>query len=324
MKRILRSAIAGVWAALLAASSLVTGQESPAARPARLHRLELSTPGELRELLQYTGRPLPLVSAHRGGPERGYPENCLETFEHTLRHTFALLEVDPRYTKDGAIVLHHDPTLDRTTTGRGRLADHTLEEVKALRLKDPAGEVTPYQVPTLGEALEWARGKAVLVLDQKDVPVAARVRKIEEHKAEAYAMLIVYSYKEAAECHALNPHIMMEVMVPSQEKIAEFSQTGVPWRNVIAFVGHVPPEDKALYAAIHAQGTSCLIGTSRNLDRRVIQREVTDMKELEPKYRAFLERGADIIETDIPSQLGPLLYRSLPAPETKARFFRQD
>ena len=43
--------------------------------------------------------------------------------------------------------------------------------------------------------LEWARGKTVLVLDQKDVPVAARVKKIEEHKAESYAMLIVYSFQ---------------------------------------------------------------------------------------------------------------------------------
>ena len=147
------------------------------------------------DLLKYTGEPLPLVSGHRGGAAIGFPENCIATFEHTLEHTFALLEVDPRYTKDGEIVIHHDPRLERTTTGKGLLTDHTLAELKQLRLKDLAGNATEYHIPTLDEALEWARGKAILVLDQKDVPVPARVKKIEEHKAEAFAILIVYSFQ---------------------------------------------------------------------------------------------------------------------------------
>src|SRR5437868_4716332 len=157
-----------------------------------------------------------------------------------------MLEIDPRYAKDGAIIVHHDPRLERTTTGNGLVGDFTLQELKQLRLKDPAGNATEFRIPTLDEALEWARGKTILVLDQKDVPVAARVKKVEEHKAEAYAMLIVYSFQDARACYALNPKIMMEVMIPSREKIAEFNQTGVPWRNVVAFVGHTPPEDAAL------------------------------------------------------------------------------
>ena len=137
------------------------------------------------ELLKYSGEALPLVSGHRGGAAVGYPENCIPTFEHTLAHTFAMLEIDPRYAKDGAIVVHHDPSLERTTTGKGRVVDHTLDELKQLRLKDLAGNVTDYQIPTLDELLEWARGKAILVLDQKDVPATMRVKKIAEHKAEA-------------------------------------------------------------------------------------------------------------------------------------------
>jgi glycerophosphoryl diester phosphodiesterase len=138
--------------------------------------------------------------------------------------------------------------------------------------------------------------------------VAARVKKVEEHKAEAYAMLIVYSFEGAKECYALNPNIMMEVMIPNREKVAEFDKTGVPWKNVIAFVGHVVPEDKGLYEMIHAMGARTMIGTSRNLDRQVINDQVADIKQLEPGYREFLSRGADVIETDIPSLLAPLLY----------------
>jgi glycerophosphoryl diester phosphodiesterase len=233
-----------------------------------------------------------------------------------------MLEVDPRYTKDGEIILHHDATLERTTTGRGRVADFTLAELKQLRLKDPQGNATEFPIPTLDEALEWARGNAILVLDQKDVPAADRVRKIEQHQAEGYAMLIAYSFKDVQAVYALNPNIMMEVMVPNRDKVAEFDKLGVPWRNVVAFVGHNPPEDPMLYEQIHARGACCMIGTSRNLDRRYLSQEVPDLRPLEPDYRAFLKRGADLIETDIPAQLGPLLYGTTPVPEAKRAWFQ--
>lgn len=297
-------------------------QAFPLAAPASgLHRIIPQTAEGLQELFKHTGEPLPFVSAHRGGPGKGFPENCLATFENTIGHTFAILEMDPRYAKDGSIVVHHDASLERTSTGKGRVADLTLAELKQLRLKDTEGNVTEFQIPTLDEALEWARDRTVLVLDQKDVPVAVRVKKIVEHKAESYALVIVNSFKDAQACYALNPNIFMEVMIPNRAKFAEFDQLGVPWRNVVAFVGHTPPADAGLYELIHAKGASCMIGTSRNLDRQFISRQATDLKPLEPDYRAFLKRGADLIETDIPVLLGPLLYGSTPAPSSKRLLF---
>jgi glycerophosphoryl diester phosphodiesterase len=287
----------------------------------RFHRLDPKTPAGLREFFQHTGEPLPFVSAHRGGAAKGWPENCLPTFEETLRHSFATLEIDPRYTKDGAIVVHHDATLDRTTTGTGRVVDFTLAELRQLKLKDAEGNVTGFQMPTLGETIEWARGKTILVLDQKDVPATERARQVAKHKAEAYAMLIVSSFKDVQAVHALNSNIFMEVMIPNREKVLEFDKLGVPWRNVVAFVGHVPPEDAGLYEMIHKRGANCMIGTSRNLDRKFITRAVGDIKLLEQDYRAFLKRGADLIETDIPRELGPMLFGSTPVPSSKKDYF---
>jgi glycerophosphoryl diester phosphodiesterase len=286
------------------------------------HRLDCKSSAGLMQLLRYDGQPLPLVSGHRGGAQPGLPENCLATFENTVRHAFALLEVDPRMTKDGQIVLHHDATLNRTTTGSGRVADFTLAELKQLRLKDTHGKTTEFQIPTLDEALVWARGKAVLVLDQKDVSVAARVKKIEEHKAEGHALLIVYSFQEAKACYELNPNLMMEVMIPNRAKVAEFDQLGVPWRNIVAFVGHVPPEDRGLYEQIHAKGACCMIGTSRNLDRQLVVRQASEPAALESDYRAFLARGADLIDTDLPAPLWPLLYAKTEPPAGKRELFQ--
>lgn len=306
---------------LLSTLLVVLNSAALAQEPVPLHRIHPQTAQDLQALLQFKGEPSSFLSAHRGGPAKGYPENCIATFEHTLHHTFAMLEIDPRRTKDGTIVLHHDATLERTTTGSGKVMDFTLAELKQLRLKDTEGQPTLFQIPTLDEAIEWARGKTVLVLDQKDVTPMERAEIVTRHKAEAHVMLIVSNFKEVAAVHQLNPNIAMEVMIPNLAKAEEFDQLGVPWKNVVAFVGHTPPEDAALYEFIHRKGSCCMIGTSRNLDRKVITGQVADIKQLEPDYRTFLGHGADIIETDIPVLLGPMLHSALPA--LKKPFFER-
>ncbi|MFC1633760.1 glycerophosphodiester phosphodiesterase family protein [Planctomycetota bacterium] len=288
-----------------------------------LHVIKPQNPQELRELFRYNGDSLHLVSAHRGGPQQKFPENCIATFESTLKHTYAIMEIDPRYTKEGAIVVHHDATLERTTTGKGRVADMTLQELKELRLKDTEGVVTEFQIPTLDEVLQWARGKTVLVLDQKDVSVGARVRKIEEHRAEAYAMLIVYSFKDVKKCYELNKNIMMEVMIPNHERFNEFDETGIPWGNIIAFVGHTPPRDADLFQMIHGKGTCCMVGTSRNLDREFNINRASGIAAVEQHYRALLQRGGDVIETDLPREVGKLLYSESTIPASKSQFFER-
>lgn len=293
---------------LLMAVSDARCQDSTA-KQTTLYRICPRTPQELRGLFHHSDRSLPIVSGHRGGAGPGYPENCIETFEHTLSQTFAMLEIDPRLTKDGHVVVHHDATLDRTTTGTGKLVDKTLAQLKELRLKDSEGNVTEYRIPTLGEVIEWARGKTVLVLDQKDVPLATRVAKVSEHQAESYVMLIIGNYRDAKACHEMNSEIMMEVMVPSHEKIADFDATGIPWDHVIAFLGHVPPRDPTLYAAVNERGASTMVGTSRNIDRDYPERVASNQNGLRHDYRMLLDRGADLIETDLPRELGPLLFK---------------
>ncbi len=311
--------------ALLYIILLLSPRAAPAAQDASnaLYTIDARTPDGLRELFAPDGNRLPLVSAHRGGAGDGLPENCIATFEQTLRHGWAMLEIDLRYTKDHAIVLNHDPTLERTTNGAGRVEDYTLAELKELRLKDLHGNLTQHRMPTFDEVLQWARGKTILVVDKKLVPVKDVVGKIEEHHAESWAMVITYTAAEIRECHALNPDIMMEIMVGDRRRFDEFDATGVPWRNVIAFVGHNPPQDPNLCRDIHAKGASTMAGTSRNIDRRLLDGRVTDMETLRPDYLALLTMGVDIIETDIPRHLAPLLYRQQSPPPSKAKYFRR-
>ena len=61
-------------------------------------------------------------------------------------------------------------------------------------------------------------------------------------------------------------------------------------------------------------------GTSRNIDRLI--RQVTDVNDLRRQYRALLDMGIDLIETDLPREVGPLLYGRHPVPASRAPFLQ--
>lgn len=308
---------------LAALTAVIACAQEPTPRSTRLHLIDAQTPQGLRELFRPSGERLPLVSAHRGGAGPGWPENCLATFEATLRHGWSLLEIDLRTTKDGVIVLMHDATLDRTTNGTGPVKDRTLAELRELRLKDRLGKLTDHRIPTLDEVMGWARGKTILMLDKKEVPVTEVVRVIARHRAESYAMMLAYNLKEVLECHALNPDVMMEAMLGTRARYDEFAAAGGPWGNVIAFVGHTATPDEELCRLIRAKGARCMAGTSRNLDLEFLRGRVTTMEPLRADYLAVLARGVDVIETDIPRELVPLLHPTPPpAGSALAKFFR--
>lgn len=287
----------------------------------KLHRLKLSSPDDVKSFFKYTPNGVPLVSSHRGGPMKGYPENCIETFAHTLRSTHSILEIDPHYTKDSMIVLMHDPTLDRTSNGTGKISDLTLKELKALKLKDTEGNLTGFAMPTLDEALQWAKGKTLLVMDMKDVPIEARVNKIVENHAENAAIVMAYNFEDAKKCYAMNKDIVMEVMFGTMDKVKEFDTTGVPWQNVVVFVSHNLPVQKEVIAAIHERGAMCIQGTSRNYDIQYTKSRITKAG-LEKGYRAIIADGADIIEADLGIEAGLTLQQLRPARSVKDKFYK--
>ncbi|MGV3764091.1 glycerophosphodiester phosphodiesterase family protein [Parapedobacter sp.] len=108
-----------------------------------------------------------MVVAHRGD-WHGAPENSIAAMEKAMDLGVDMVEVDVRQTKDGVLVLMHDKTLDRTTNGAGLVANHTLEEIKKLRLKNHKGKLTKHRIPTLEEAMRFAKGKVLVNIDKGD------------------------------------------------------------------------------------------------------------------------------------------------------------
>ncbi len=293
---------------------------SVATQAVRLHVLDIRSTDDLQSYFRPDADGPPLVTTHRGGARAGFPENAIETFENTLRHTWSSLEVDPRYTKDRVMVLFHDPTLERTSTGKGRVIDYTYEELQKLRLKDPAATVTAYRIPTLDQALQWARGKTVLFLDNKDVDVVDRARSIQKHDARAWAVVMAYTFEDARRVYDFDPAIMMQVFLPDSAAMARFETTGIPWRNVVGFVTHTEPKEPDIFARLAARGVMGILGTSRTIDRAYQAGEI-DRARLQARYRDAVASGAHVVEADLGIEAGEALEDRRSTASSKQRYF---
>lgn len=108
-----------------------------------------------------------IVASHRGD-WRNFCENSLEAIDNAAKMGVDIVEIDVQRTKDGQLILMHDPTLDRTTTGKGNIKDTTLAYIRTLHLKNGCNIRTIHRVPTLEEALIHAKGKVMLNLDKAD------------------------------------------------------------------------------------------------------------------------------------------------------------
>lgn len=106
-----------------------------------------------------------LVVSHRAD-WRNAPENSLQAIHNCIEMGVDMVEIDLKKTKDGHLILMHDKTIDRTTTGKGKPEDYTLQEIKRLSLKNGAGHKTRHKVPTFEEVMTLCKGKVMVNVDK--------------------------------------------------------------------------------------------------------------------------------------------------------------
>lgn len=243
-----------------------------------------------------------IVSGHRGGLAKMFPENSIEGFQNVLNHLPAIFEIDPRLTKDSVIVLMHDATLDRTTNAKGRLSDYTWAELQDVRLKDFEGNVTPYKIPLLEDVFKWSKGKTIINLDKKDVPFHLIADLIKKYKAENYVMLTVHTGAQARYYYDRFPNIMFSVFARNNKEYEDMSISGVPWRNMIAYVGPtIDEKNEDIVRKLRANGVRCMVSYAPTLDKLE-----TEAKRKEA-YRKEIQTRPDIIESDIPTEVWDVL-----------------
>lgn len=262
-----------------------------------------------------------LISAHRAVLNASTPENSLAGIAATgMAIQPALLEIDVARTRDGALVLIHDDTLDRTTTGRGRVADNTLAQVRAARLIDGDGRVTTESPPTLTQALD-AAGKvnAIVTLDFKsagadgDVLTRQVIAETRAARAEHRTVLIVYNDADALRLAALAPEMMISVPVSGPDHLTALGQGGLAANRILAWTG-TRAANPALWAKLRQAGVEPMFGTLGAPGRRADDRYAADGNTSE--YADLAHAGVAVIATDTPGAVKATLPKAVAAPGT--------
>ncbi|MFT3824868.1 MAG: alkaline phosphatase family protein [Chitinophagaceae bacterium] len=279
---------------LLLAANMLQAQQT--------YSIRCNSVTELQQFLSWSNKRYPLISAHRGGPEKGFPENALETFKNSTRFQPIIIECDITLTKDSALVLMHDDRLNRTSTGNGPVSDYTYEQLRELKLKDNDGNVTDFKIPLLDEVLQWGKGKVIFTLDVKrNVPYARVIEAVRKAGAEACSVIITYNANQATEVHQLAPDLMISASIQNAADLERLHNNGVPDNRLVAFVG-VREASDSLYTLLHSRNIQCIVGTMGNLDRQAASKN-------EQPYYDYISRGADILSSDRPREAGAMLQR---------------
>jgi glycerophosphoryl diester phosphodiesterase len=281
---------------LVLAGLIIAAANCGADSPTRADRI-------LAELRDSTGRVL--VAAHRGD-WRNFPENSLSAIRSAVEMGCDIIEIDVRPTRDGRFVVIHDKTLKRTTTGSGKVSHHTLAELKELRLLDGYGVPTDEQLPTLEEALEACRGKALVYLDKSENLIAEVVEIAERLGMERH--VFVYGKRTAAELDAdLGPISRRINYLPKlgddTPRMAEYLRDfeGRTPAFVTSFADDSSPA-LAQFGAIREQGARVW---ASSLWPEICAGHTDDAAIDDPQaaWGWLIEKGASILCTDRPERL---------------------
>lgn len=255
---------------------------------------QVASPQPANSTLQSFALPSP-ISAHRGGRYLpGYPENALETFQYLLDSIPAIIECDVNRSADSVLLLLHDASLDRTTTGTGLVKNKPWETIKSLQLKDDFGKVTAFRLPLLTEVLDWSvENKAFLTLDVKrGVPFELVVDAVRRAGAEQNIAIITYNFEDALKVYTLDPSLMLSVSVRNEEELQRYLGSPILPERLLAFTG-LTARGPAFYESIRAAGITVMLGTIGNLDKRAAARG--------PRiYRELKALGVEVFATDRP------------------------
>lgn len=167
----------------------------------------------------------PLIAAHRGLVATGVSENSLDAIRSAAGAGLDAVEIDLRATADGVIVLSHDATVDRVTTGRGRVSRFTLAEIRALSLKTGSGPLATFE-----EALEATKGTPTkLLLDLKRagaIDPAHLVAAVQSHDALDRIIIGARSVADVLAYRRLEPSLPILGFIPAQSDTEAFIAAG--------------------------------------------------------------------------------------------------
>lgn len=244
----------------------------------------------------------PLVIAHRGYSAIA-PENTIPAFERALAAGADLVELDYHHSKDGALVVLHDATLDRTTdatnrwAGKGiKIVDRSLAELRELQaglwFKPPYPRVS---LPTLDEALGVIQREGVTLIERKAGDAAACVKLLRECNLINRVVVQAFDWDYLRDFRRLEANQVLGALGPPStrngKKVEELEKFLNPvWLDEIKSIGAQAVVwnkqiDAAAVKTAHARGLKVWVYTIND----------------ESTARLLLSTGVDGIITDNPA-----------------------
>jgi glycerophosphoryl diester phosphodiesterase len=226
-----------------------------------------------------------VVISHRG-EHLHHPENTLLAYQAAIDAGADYFEVDVRTTSDGKLVLSHDGSVSRRTSGQGDIGKMTFDEVRALDAGIKSGpEFAGTKIPTFDEALDLARGKIGIYVDVKSASAKDLVTHIEEH-GMSDRVVIYTGLSEGKEIQKLNPKLKVMPEAGTLENAKHLIERLHP--QVMAFdAGDFKPEIIRVVKEANAQVYVDRLGPADN----------------PAVWQSAIDAGADGIQTDHPAEL---------------------
>ena len=174
-----------------------------------------------------------VVISHRGD-WRNYPENSIPAIESIIRMGVDMMELDVKMTKDSVLILMHDKTIDRMTTGKGLVSDITYDSLMTFNMKRAHNVATDtIKVPTLREALLCCKDRILINVDH----------------AQNY-------YKEIVEL-AEEMGMTGQVLMKGKKSIDQVAADMAPYKNNLLYMPIIDinkPKGQALFAEYQDRG----------------------------------------------------------------------
>ena len=220
-----------------------------------------------------------VVVAHRGGAFLGI-ENSLSCIEKGIATGADMIEIDVHQSLDGALVVCHDPTIDRTTTGKGAIRELTAEQLRSYPLKHPGtGEVAQDErLPLLEEVLDALRGRCDLLLEVKRggddwYPGIEKAIVDAIEAAGVKDQVVVQSFNDSVlrGVHSIDPSIPLEKLIVAQLPFGLCFDTKIHAfdKDVFQYVQSVniyhPCAGRGFIARMHAKGKKVKVWTVNKL-----------------------------------------------------------
>jgi glycerophosphoryl diester phosphodiesterase len=231
-----------------------------------------------------------LVCAHRG-VSAYFPENTLVAIEEAVKIGAPMTEIDVRRTADGHVVLMHDETIDRTTSGCGAVTGLTLEDICCCDAGSWKGEqFVGETVPTLADVLDVCRdGGMFLCIEIKQYDLAADVAALVEGCGMVDSTVVIsFDFDCVCQVRRANPHIATGWLTARIDPA-----------DLNDMLGRVLAEGIPVISSLHTQVTPEVVDRCRLRGITLYAWTIDD----EAEARRFADMGVDVITSNRPADI---------------------